>query len=147
MLSLDANVLFYAADRTAGIRHAIAKQVVDNAAAANSGLTEQSLFEFFHAATRKAKMSIADAAEVVRQLAADFDLMFPPRTIISDAIALQARYSLNIWDARLLAVCAAHSCDYLLSEDMQDGAQYGGVKVVNPFKPANAHLLQQALTR
>jgi predicted nucleic acid-binding protein len=44
-----------------------------------------------------------------------------------------------------LATCAAHGCDYLLSEDLQDGAQYGGVTVINPFNAANAPLIGQLL--
>jgi predicted nucleic acid-binding protein len=69
----------------------------------------------------------------------------PPQTVIEDAFALLSRHRLSIWDARLLAVCAAHGCDYLLSEDMQDGAQYGGVTVVDPFKAANAAIIEQVL--
>jgi predicted nucleic acid-binding protein len=44
----------------------------------------------------------------------------------------------GVFDARLLAVCNAHGCTHLLSEDLQDGARYGGVTVVDPFHPANA---------
>ena len=145
MISLDANVLVYAADNTAGKRHQVAKQIVHDAAGPNAALTEQSLFEFFHASTRKAKMSVADATIVVRELVRNYRLLMPPQTVIEDAFALLSRHRLSIWDARLLAVCAAHGCDYLLSEDMQDGAQYGGVTVVDPFKAANAAIIEQVL--
>jgi predicted nucleic acid-binding protein len=145
VLSLDTNVLVYAVDATAGPRHAVAKQLIDDVAAANCALTEQSLFEFFHAATRKAGLTAGDAALVVRRLAKDFPVLFPPWTIVGDALALQAAYELSIWDSRLLATCAAHGCNHLLSEDLQDGAQYGTVAVVNPFRAANAALLRRAL--
>ena len=72
--------------------------------------------------------------------------MYAPQTIVEDALALQARHLLSIWDARLLAVCNAHGCDHLLSEDLRDRAQYGAVTVVNPFNPSNAGLIGQLLS-
>jgi predicted nucleic acid-binding protein len=146
MLSLDTNILVYAADATAGLKHAAAKMVLDKAAPAGAALTEQSLFEFFHACTRKGKLTASEAQLVVGQLLQDFTMMLPHGTIVNDALAVQLRYHLNIWDARLVAVCSAHGCDHLLSEDLQDGAQYGGVRIVNPFNPPNAGLIGRLLS-
>ncbi len=141
MISLDTNVLVYAADRQAGNRHAAAHQLVTMAIGKNVGLTEQSLIEFLDSTTRKAKLSLADAATTLRGYLSYFTLLMPQNTIVEDAIALLTRHKLSVWDARMLAVCAAHGCSHLLSEDMQDGARYGGVTVVNPFNPANAAML------
>jgi predicted nucleic acid-binding protein len=146
MLSLDTNVLVYAVDKAAGTRHVHARQIVDRAAPSGAVLTEQSLFEFFHVATRKGKMSASDAETVVRKFARDFALMLPHPSIVADVLALQSRHRLGIWDARLLAVCAAHGCTHLLTEDLQDGAAYGTVTVVNPFNAANARLIGQLLS-
>lgn len=146
MFSLDTNVLVYAADRTAGARHHAARRIVDRAAPSGAVLTEQSLFEFFHAGTRKAKMSVSDAETVVRKFARDFLLVLPHPTVVEDTLALRSRYQLGIWDARLLAVCAAHGCSHLLSEDLQDGASYGSVTVVDPFNAANAVLIGSLLS-
>lgn len=146
MLSLDANILFYAADNTAGARHHTAKQVVDDATVTGAALSEQVLFEFSHASTRKNKITVADAGAVVRTLLQNFDLILPHDTVVEDTFALMSQHHLSIWDARLLAVCDAHGCSHLLSEDMQDGALYGGVTVVNPFNPANAAMLAIMLT-
>ncbi|HEX4862214.1 MAG TPA: PIN domain-containing protein [Rhizomicrobium sp.] len=146
MISLDANILVYAADLDAGERHARAQDVVRRASNSYAGLTEQSLFEFFHASTRKSKMSYAEAAVTMRDLLQSFVLLLPPQTIVEDTLALRDRNNLSVWDSRLLAVCAAHGCGHLLSEDLQDGAQYGGVTVVNPFNPANARLIGRLLS-
>ncbi len=104
---------------------------------AQGGLTEQSLFEFFHVSTRKSKTTYADAAVTMRDLLQSFTLLLPPQTIVEDTLALRDRYSLSVWDSRLLAVCNARDCDHLLSEDLQDDARYGRVTAVNPFNPAN----------
>ena len=91
-------------------------------------------------------MTASEVELVVRKFAQDFELMLPHPTIVDDTLILRSRYHLSIWDAHLLAVCNAHRCDHLLSEDLQDGGQYGGVTVVNPFNAANAPLIGRLLS-
>jgi predicted nucleic acid-binding protein len=50
--SLDANVLVYAADRTAGERHERTLHILDRAVRRDCVLTLQALAEFFHVTTR-----------------------------------------------------------------------------------------------
>ena len=138
MFSLDANVLFYAADRTAGAQHAVARQIVRQATAPNAAISEQVLFEFYHSATRKKGVPPAEVATIIDDLARTLTLMVAPPTIVSDTLRLLTAYALNVWDARMLAVCRAYGCHTLLSGDMQDGAIYNGVRVINPFIPKNA---------
>ena len=51
--TLDTNILFYAADTDAGIKHARAVTLIGQAAKANCVLTVQALGEFYHSVTRK----------------------------------------------------------------------------------------------
>lgn len=145
MISLDTNILVYSVDVAAKERHTEAKRIIRSAAGVGVGLTEQCLLEFVVATTRKTGVALADASAVVRKLLANFPLWVAPNTIVVNVLDLIERYPLAVWDARILACCAAHGCDYLLSEDMQDGASYGGVTVVNPFKPTNRTLVERLL--
>ena len=45
----------------------------------------------------------------------------------------------------MLAICDAHRCDVLLSEDMFDGALYGGVHVLNPYNAQNSRIIGNLL--
>jgi len=90
-------------------------------------------------------MTLREASTVVERFARDFSLIFPHKSVVEDALALRDRYGVSIWDARLLVVCGANGCNHLLSEDMQDGMQYGPVTIVNPFKAANVALVGQLL--
>jgi len=49
-------------------------------------------------------------------------------------LAVQERWQLSLWDAMIVA--AAHSCSAreLLTEDLNHGQDYGGVRAVNPFR-------------
>jgi len=145
VISLDANILVYGVDSEAGTRHVRAQDIIRRASNANGALTEQAMFEFFHAATRKGRTTWDHAAAAIHDLLQSFTLLLPHRTIVEDVLDLQSRYLLGIWDARLLAVCAAHGCTHLLSEDLQDGARYDGVTAINPFDPANAAVIGSLL--
>lgn len=145
MISLDSNILAYSADSMAGPRHLQATGILRSALAAGAVLTEQSLFELLNFSSVKAKRSVPDAVAIIRELAANFRIIYPPLTIVDDVMHLLQSYKLNVWDARILAVCAANGCENLLSEDMQDGAAYGAVRVVNPFISKNGALLRELL--
>lgn len=145
MFSLDANILFYAADKAAGPRHAVARQIVQDAAGPRAAIGEQALFEFYHSTARKGRIPASEAAIIIGDLARNFTLMLAHQTIVEDALELVSQYRLSIWDARLLAVCAAHKCHTLLSEDMQDRGIYNGVRVINPFVSMNAGTVRELL--
>jgi predicted nucleic acid-binding protein len=53
---------------------------------------------------------------------------------------LQDRYQLSFWDALIVAAAKSASCSYLLTEDLQDGQNLDGVKVVSPFMHEPASL-------
>jgi predicted nucleic acid-binding protein len=141
VFALDSNVLVYAADKRAQAKHVAASNIVHAASGAQAALTEQSIMEFVNATTRKVRLPFADVLPFVREFQRNFELLLPTRTIVDDVLALLSRHQLSVFDARILAICGAHGCDYLLSEDLQDGARYGSVTVLNPFAPANSNLV------
>jgi predicted nucleic acid-binding protein len=50
------------------------------------------------------------------------------------ALATRERYGISYWDAAILEACRSLGCDVVLSEDLNDGQDYGGVRVENPFR-------------
>ena len=133
-ISLDANILFYAIDSDAGERHHLAQEVVARAARElDCVLTLQALCEFVAAATRKGKLSIAQAAEQV----ADWQILFPVVSTRPESLhrALQAveQHNLSFWDALLWAVAREAGVQLLLSEDFQHQRVLDGVQFWNPF--------------
>ena len=43
------------------------------------------------------------------------------------------RFQLSYWDAAIIEASRAMGCTQILSEDLSDGQDYGGVLVTNPF--------------
>lgn len=52
--------------------------------------------------------------------------------------AVQDQYGIAFWDALIVAAARVVDCDRLLTEDLQDGRDFGGVVIVNPFARAPA---------
>jgi len=94
--------------------------------------------EFFVNATspkRPFRLTSADAAAFVETW-----LAFPTQSLTPDliraAIDLQRRFQLSYWDAAILAAAKHLGCHTVSSEDLNDGQDYDGVRVVNPFDPS-----------
>lgn len=143
MISIDTNVLVYAADEQAGVRHVAAKDIMRAARDAPVALTDQSLIEFINVTTRKVKLPFEVVAPYVRELLDSFKVLLPAESIVEDVLALLSRHKMSVFDARIVAICASHGCDYLLSEDLQDGARYSSVTVLNPFNVKNTPLINR----
>ena len=131
--TLDTNLLVCAIDNAAGARHDVAGQIIQHAVRLDCWLTLQAVSEFYAAVTRKGIVQPRDAAAQ----AADWLDLFPcaaasetaVRTALTDAAVGRASY----WDALLVATAGEAGCRAILTEDLADGADLGGVRIRNPF--------------
>ena len=56
------------------------------------------------------------------------------------ATRLRGDYGFSFWDSFIVASAMDAKCDYLFSEDMQDGQIIDGIlKIINPFKIPKLH--------
>ena len=56
--------------------------------------------------------------------------------IVRAALVTRARWGLSYWDAAILEAARASGCEVVLSEDLSDQQDYGGIRVENPFRGA-----------
>lgn len=132
---VDANVLVYALDASAGRKREVARDLVARLWDAGTGcVSVQVLQELYVTVTRKVSMplSIDEAAERVRDLTA-WTVFAPRAEDVLGAIALQKRAKLGFWDAMIAHAAGELGCEVLWTEDLQDGQLIGGVRVRNPF--------------
>ena len=130
---IDTNVLLYAfgPDKTSD-RTAIACGIL---AEGNVAFSIQVFQEFFVQATHSRRvdpLSSVEAAAVIQSLT-----VFPVQTnnldVFQTAVEIHQRFQTSFWDANILAAARALKCEIVYSEDLNDGQDYGGVTVVNPF--------------
>ena len=132
---VDTNVLVYARDPYAGIKREIASDWMSKLWAEDAGrISFQVLGEFYVTVTRKLRETVDEGvawAEVSDLLA------WKPRAIDAELLKraheITLRYKLSWWDSQIVAAAQLQNCTLLLTEDLQDGADLGGVTVLNPF--------------
>ncbi len=132
---VDTNVLIYAEDRAHADKHATARAWLRELWLRRSGrLSTQVLNEFYVAATRKLKpaMPAGDARAEVRRLQR-WQPWVVDHATVEAAWAVESRFTVNYWDALMVAAAQQQGCTYLLTEDLQHDQVLDGVRIVNPF--------------
>lgn len=131
----DTNILVYAEDHGEPEKRAIAlKLLAHHIASDDIVLSAQVLSEFFVNVRRlKRPLEVSQAIEAVAQLAA-----FPVVPVTADLVVMATvaseKHQISHWDALILVTARAAGCTLVLSEDLNDGQDYDGVHVENPFK-------------
>lgn len=94
----------------------------------------QVLIEYTDVVTRKfPAVKAEDVWEDVRYYLSAWNPQPLDAEVLDLAHDAESRYRLNWWDCLIVAAAQAQNCLLLLSEDLQDGADYGGVVVRSPF--------------
>lgn len=132
---VDTNIFIYARDSNDVAKQARAAEWIANFWRDRTGRTSvQVLSEYYYNVTHKFKPKVAsaDAWDDVQAL-----LEWRPHPIdgalLERARDIEQRWRLNWWDSMIVAAAQLQSCAILLTEDLQDGAVFGGVTVRNPF--------------
>lgn len=132
----DTNVLVYAVDASDPVKQNTAMKCVADAAADGDGALSVQVFgEFFHATVVRKQLLSADEAErAIRAYQPVFTVVSLDFDLVCDAISLHRRFQLRYWDSLILATARRAGCAQALSEDLNEGQDYDGVVVVNPFR-------------
>jgi predicted nucleic acid-binding protein len=142
LIAFDTNVLIYASEiEEPEGRNLIALDLMDKVAAYNAIISLQVIGEYINACRRKKISSLQQACE---RASLWMDIYTIPATIAGDyiqAAQISEIYDLQFFDALILTVAQRAGATMLLSEDMHDGLEVDGVKIVNPFAAANETLL------
>lgn len=139
MIAIDTNVFVYYVDSSEATKQTQARQLVQELIETRAVpiLLWQVAVEFLNCMRRwelADRITREDTIRYVEQLESWFELVVPNRTVLHTALDLNSRYSLSHWDSLLVAACIEAGVTTLYSEDMQDGANYDGVRIVNPFR-------------
>lgn len=130
---LDTNILVYAEDGRSSVKQKKAVQLIKEHRRKRTGVVSlQVLQEFFVTVTKKLKLD-AGIARYKVEFHSKFDVAEPSVADILAAIDLHRLHGISYWDALVLRTAKQTGCSVLLSEDMQHGQEFDGVRIVNPF--------------
>ncbi len=132
---VDTNILIYAHDRSAGLKHDRAIALLKDLWEARAGgLSIQVFQEFYVNVTHKVAhpLSPEETAQIIADLST-WQIHRPDTNDILEAIRLQTRLQFSFWDAMILTSARRLGCETVWSEDLNAGQAYEGVVVQNPF--------------
>jgi len=130
---VDTNVLVYRYDLSEPAKHRRATDRLDRLWETHLGrVSTQVQHELYTTLSRKLGMPRDDARTIVTSLEA-WQPVDVDHQVVTRAWALEDRHSLSWWDALIVAAAQICGAEVLLTEDLQHGAEYGGVRVVDPF--------------
>jgi predicted nucleic acid-binding protein len=138
MIAIDTNVLVYSVDAGDPVKQAKARALLRQVLTSGEAmmLPWQVAVEFL-AKLRKWKAADQLTGDDVRarfdEFLATWVVAIPTVRMFQLAMEFYDRCSLSHWDSLLVAACREAGVTLRYSEDMQHGADYGGVKIVNPF--------------
>jgi predicted nucleic acid-binding protein len=132
---VDTNILLYAHDRSAGLKHERARQLVERLWTSGQGvLSTQVLQELSINLRRKVARSLP--MEEVREIIQDYlswEIVVNNPASVLQALEIETRYQTSFWDALILQAAETSGAAVLYSEDFSAEQQYGSVQVLNPL--------------
>ena len=130
---LDTNILLYAYDLDAPAKRAVALRLVEQGwtSPGQTAISVQVLQEM-HVNLAKQGVPTAKATRIVRDYAA-WPVVDNTLDLLQAALDEQARWKISLWDALILAAARASGASELITEDLNHGQDYDGVRVTNPF--------------
>ncbi len=132
---VDTNILVYSRDARDADKQARAHRWLTRLWEEETGrLSSQVLHEYYVTVTQKLKPGLTtnEARRDVRALL-PWLINVHPGALLDAAWALQDR-RLSFWDALIVGAAQAGNCGYLLTEDLNEGQEFDGVRVVSPFR-------------
>lgn len=143
-VAIDTNILAYAEGTNGPAMKAAALELMEALSPETTLLPVQALAELFFVLVKKAGRTRSAARDAVLGWGDAFPLIETSPDIVLAAMDLTVRHQFGWWDAVIMSAASDASCRLLLSEDLQDGFTWSGVRVTNPFGP-NRHPLLNAL--
>lgn len=131
---IDTNILVYAHDLDAGKKHDIAKKLL--AGFWNSKpwpwISVQVLQELLVTLRRKGVAS-SDITETISDYMR-WRVVENNMQLLKAGMVEMDRWQLSLWDSLIMAAARSVGVKVIYSEDMSDEQDYGGIRIVNPFK-------------
>lgn len=96
-------------------------------------ISTQTLGEFFNVAFRKLNFTKEDAILEVQRLANSFPVYEISTENVLHAMKISKETQYSYWDSLIIAMAIDTGCSVLYSEDLNNGQEIEGLKIINPF--------------
>jgi predicted nucleic acid-binding protein len=132
---VDTNILVYAHDVSAGVKHERARALLEELWHSRAGVVSTQVLQELSVSVRK-KSAHPLGLQETRELVSDYlawHVVVNDGDAVLGALDLEERYKVSFWDALVIHAAQTAGAEVLYSEDLSDGQRYGDVRVVNPL--------------
>ena len=132
---VDTNILIYAHDRSAGVKHQRARHAIESLWTTGQGVLSTQILQELCISLRR-KLARPLPVDEVRRLIQDYlswEIVVNAPEAVIQALEIEARYKTSFWDALILQAAEQSGAAILYSEDLAAKQSYGTVRVVNPL--------------
>ena len=129
---LDTKVVVYAFDEANPEKRARAIAILEEGN--RLVVSTQVLLETWWVLTRRLAEPLSeDQASAVVDTLTELPVVNTDPELVQRAIRTSRESEIAIWDAMIIEAARSAGCDRVLSEDLRNGQDFGGVVVRNPF--------------
>ncbi|HXH66386.1 MAG TPA: PIN domain-containing protein [Candidatus Limnocylindrales bacterium] len=133
---LDTNIFVYSFDLSSPEKASRAAKLIRKGIETRAGIVSyQVVQEFFNVALRRfAKpMGSADAEQYLATTFRPLLAVHSSPALYGAALRILSRFRIGWYDSLIVASAIEGQCEVLYSEDFQNGQQFEGVTIANPF--------------
>lgn len=131
---VDTNILAYAHDRSAGVKHQRAQMLLEQLWNSGQGVLSTQVLQELCVNLRKkcAPLPVEEVRLLIRDYATWEVVSNTPESILQ-ALDIETRYKTSFWDALILQAAESAGASILYSEDLATAQHYGSIQIVNPL--------------
>ena len=132
---VDTNILVYAHDRSAGVKHQRVQMLLEQLWDSGQGVLSTQVLQELCINLRR-KISHPLPVDEVRLLIRDYatwEVVTNTPESVLQALDIELRYKTSFWDALILQAAESSGASILYSEDLATGQRYRAVRVINPL--------------
>jgi predicted nucleic acid-binding protein len=130
---IDTNIFIYTLDQKDEKKRDLARKIVKKVVESHQPvISTQVIKEFYVVASNKLKADPIVVKNIIHNFH-NMEIVNNDLELIKQAIDISILSQLSFWDSLVIAAAEKANCEYVLSEDLNSGQSYRGVKVLNPF--------------
>jgi predicted nucleic acid-binding protein len=115
----------------------MARKIVKKVVESNQPvISTQVIKEFYVVASNKLKADPIVVKNIIHNFH-NMEIVNNDLDLIEQAIDISILSQLSFWDSLIIAAAEKANCEYVLSEDLNSGQNYRGIKLLNPFIKEN----------
>jgi predicted nucleic acid-binding protein len=131
---LDTNILIYQMDNREIVKQKRCRELVRALVQRHEAvISTQILQEFYVACTAKLKVKPILVKGMIHGFQ-NMEVVAVGSDLINEAIDTSIQYRISFWDSLVVVSAESAKCQYLITEDLNDGQVIRNVKIQNPMK-------------